>query len=445
MTLEVGTYLKFGRSPSVENKVAVVGGGVAGLSASIELANKDIPVDLYEKKDLETRGFYGAERSEMTHGDTLEQNGLTEVVTTPLNTVCFVNLDDPKKRFEHSLDLNSDATKNFAVGINHASLIEGLFKKAKEKGVRILSGVNVQSVEELEGNEGVRLSSRNSSESSTVYSNVVLAKGPSANGIGFPNSERERIYRNSIVCYAYGRRCRGRILIDNGGTAVIHPISISTGKTSWVCAGADGEIEIVASGYSRRDQIGKVPRKQMFENLKERLIEQGLVEIDEEGPIISGIFGLEGGYTTTTGWKRVFPHGEFAQFNKPTSGDAIKPSMDNSAVLASVISQGNSADEYIRRVSKNYNFALENAITGIRDRAQTVGGAMSLLEAVTQMKDDEIIKYLEEMKLPLRKMIPILLKDKGSLAFVSNLIVDAVKWKWKMNNTVFSSSRIISR
>lgn len=438
MSVEVPNYLKGGVGVSVDEKrVAVVGAGIAGLAASIELAKRGYAVDVFERSE----GRCGPERSEMTHGDLVSHLGLEEAVTTPLNAVYFVNLDRPERRFWHALRLDAEhPLQNFAVAIDHWKFTKGLLARAALTGkVSTNFGVNVCGVEEIRHNDGgVYVFLEREDSAPRVYRSVVLSTGPRIDHVDFPNKKREDIFANSAVCFAYGKRCRGRILCDNGETCVMHPISVESGKTSWICAAGPDEIDVVASSYARRRDVDKVPKEQMYERLKTQAIRLGLVEIKEEGPAISGFFGLEGGYSIPTGWKDVFAHGELAQFNKPGTGDAIRPSVVLSELLAETIAGGGSADDYTRAVSRLYDYALENALTHLRFRASSVGGAMGMLEMVKRMSDQEVIAYLEEMKPPLSKMLPVLIKDRGASTFALSLLVDTLKWRWRMSSTILT-------
>jgi len=386
--------------PSVDNEVLVVGAGIAGATAALELQRRGIPTRIVDRKSAE-RG--GPERSEMTLSGAIRTIGAEAGVTQPLSCVNFMSLDNGKNFF-HSLTSSADALDNVAVAIDHTKVIASLWQQVKDAGIPFEQGSSVSAVVELPGLEGVKVIING--EKKNVRT-VVNAAGPAWRNLPFFDSETQQDYENSLVAVAYGARCRGQILHDEGYRMMLHPVSLNgSGRTSWVNASGDGEIEVVFSDYSRRKDVGKMDRKNGLKLLMEELQKRKLIEIQEIGPIISGFFGLEA-RRKATGNMRIFTHGERAQYNAATVGDAIAPTVRLSPILADIIGSGGNAADFEAVAAKTFHHKLELATTRARIKANQLGGIFDMFNVVKWLSEKEQAEFIRTHAIP-KRFLPFL-------------------------------------
>lgn len=329
--------------------------------------------------------------------------GAVSAITQRLTTIRFVSLDN-RHEFTHHLDRFSTTI----VAINHRTLIDCLTHQAQMSPlISLETSRPVSSIVERPNQPGVSVTFGDS-ETQLVKS-VVNAAGPGWTSLPFPDTRRQRRYEESLVAVAYGRRCRGRILTENGDQAMLHPVSTNgTGRTSWVNASGPGEIELIYSTYCRRSEVGKIDRNSRYHELKATLTQQQLIEIDKEGPIISGFFGLEPALTPPPA-SQIYYHGERGQYNAATVGDAIAPTVRLSQHLAAVIvSGGNSKDYFKRHTSRAFNHRLEWALTQARSRAVELGNAFEMFNVVKYLNPDSQANLLHDHRVPTH-LIPLLL------------------------------------
>lgn len=408
------------RHRTTENVVVVVGGGIAGSTAAYELHKKGIPVELIEKRSL---GSGSNERSEMTLSSTLRSLDASEGVTQPLTCVKFISLDNGRK-FEHSMTHADHALDNVTVAINHNKLVASLWNRLRANNIPMQNGVEVTRIEERKGEEGVDLEVDGNFRRVRA---VVNAAGPSWRGLPFADHKTQQAYENALVAVAYGARCRGRILHEDGDRMMLHPVSLGgSGRTSWVNPSGDDEIEIVFSDYSRRKDVGLIDRKLGFDKLIRELTDRRLIEIKEIGPTISGFFGLEA-RRRPTGNINIFHHGERGQFNAATVGDAIAPTVRLSPVLASVIAEGKPASEFEKATMKTFNHKLELATTRARLKAKELGRLFDMFNVVKWMTEEEQLNFLRNHSIPKRLLPLVVLRYPHIIQSLSEIATELVK------------------
>jgi len=410
MGIETPTFIRE-KEFSPENETLIVGAGLAGSVAALELAKRGQKVILVERRSLDN-GHSGNGRSEITLGPVMKTLGTEDAITTPLNTVCFIGLDTGK-RFEASLPLAEVPAANVVVAIDHHLLLANLHGKIRSnEKVELQDGRRVERLSENASGVNVVF---NDGETLRV-SAVVNAAGPSWRSLPFPDGNRQSRYENSVVAVAYGRRCRGEILVNSGNNTMLHPVSVETGKTSWInSCGENGEIEIVFSDYCRRKDVGKVGGKERYETLVKRLVGLKLISIQEEGPPISGFFGLESS-TIPTGTDNIYYFGERGCYNAPSIGDAIAPTVRLGPVLADHIVRRIGSESFHIQTQSQFPTRLELAATLTRMNASSAGGALEILKIVKYMDEKERERFLLTHNMPL-KYLPRLLAENPALAF----------------------------
>jgi flavin-dependent dehydrogenase len=394
-----------------EEQTVVVGAGLAGSVAALELAKRDQEVILVEKWSFEENIRLGSMRSEMTHGSVIRELGAEDSITVPLNTVRFIGLDNGYN-FETSIPLVESPSENTAVAIDHATVMQKVYGDiGRCDGIEVYDGREVERV--VENKEGVLVIFKDGE--TKCVSAVVDAAGPSWTSLPFPDIRRQMHYEKSIVAIACGRRCRGEILMEGGDNMMLHPISTETGKTSWANCSGDGEIEVVYSDYCVRGDVCRVDQEGNYKKLVDRLVTQGLIRIHKEGPVISGFFGLEPS-RTPPGTDNVYYFGERGCYNAPTVGDAIAPTVRLGPVLADHVVERRGARSFHGIAQSQFNSRFEFAVTLARMNAKFVGGSLDFFAAVGNMSEDERKDFLVTHKvLPSYLVRPILENPKLAL------------------------------
>lgn len=388
-------HINYNAYPSIDNEVLVVGAGIAGATAALEFQRRGIPTRIVDRK---SPGREGHERSEMTLSGAIRTIGAEAGITQPLSCVRFMSLDNGKSFF-HSLTPSADALDNVAVAIDHRKVIAALWRQVEDAGIPFEQGSSVSSVVELPGNEGVKVIING--EKKNVRT-VVNAAGPAWRNLPFSNRAIQKEYEDSLVAVAFGVRCRGEILHEDGYRMMLHPVSLSgSGRTSWVNASGPSEIEVVFSDYSQRKNVGKMNRENGLRLLMDELQQRKLIAIQEVGPVISGFFGLEA-RRKATGNTRIFTYGERGQYNAATVGDAIAPTVRLSPILADIIGNGGNASDFEAVAAKMFNHRLELATTRARINAHQLGGIFDMFNVVKWLSEKEQIEFIRTHVIPKR-------------------------------------------
>lgn len=389
----------------IENeKIGIVGAGIAGSAVALELANQGAQVTIFDGKRFNGSTPFGQERSEMTLTDALEDLNATDAVTTPLRSVTFLSLDDPRQIFRAETPESTPV-----VAIDHGILMSNLHDQlARNSNVVIQDATQVDRIVD---NPDMRNAEVVTGGKHERFKAVINAAGPGWRRLPFDSPRRQRQYEESTVAFAYGHRYKGRLLIPGGETGVLHPVSVNgSGRTSWVNASGNGTIEIIYSDYVRRREVGKVDRKNGFQKLRNALLRAGYVDLEEEGPQISGFFGLEP-RRSPSGNAHVFHHGERGQYNSATVGDAIAPSVRLSRTLAGIILAGGTASDYYKATGNTFNHRLEYAVTQARATSHEVGSGFLLIRELTKQDEEGQLRFLKHHKLPIRSLAITLLKN----------------------------------
>ena len=399
---------QYSRFPSIDNTVVVIGAGIAGSTVALELAKRGQKTLVIEKRRPHGDGMIpGKVRSEMTLSASMTAIGTTEGITGPLTQVVFVSLDTGA-RFSHSLPTSSNLSDNVAVYIDHQIVLQQLWKKINHNGSIVFqTGTTVNSIEDLPSGEGVAV--RINGEIKYVRA-VVNAAGPSWNGLPFKNPSIQEGFENALVAVAYGRRYRGEINMPDGDKTMLLPVSASgSGRTSWVTASGLNQIDIVFSDYAPRKGVGKIHREEGYQLLLEKLRQQRLVTLYEEGPIISGFIGLDA-RLKHSGDKKIFHHGEKGQYNSATVGDAIAPTIRLAAPLADMIVQGKSARDFEKITHQEFNHRLEMATTRARMKAPQMGEMFQLFEVVKWLPVKQQADFLRTHKIPVQHIPRLIIR-----------------------------------
>ena len=408
-------------------EVVVVGAGIAGLNAAVEIRKQGLPVVLLEARSTPLPPHNHPKRAEMTLSEAVQSAGIKDAITTDLNTVRFLNLDNPCQNYTCHIDPTPQYPQPFAQAIDHDSALTSLLRQANSVGVDIHFSHQVTDIQDNAPHHCTVKCNLNGSTRSIGCFATVYATGAGLEGLPFPNSKARQLFQNSIVAYAYGHLYEGRINAEYGDTTMFHPISArGTGKTSWVSAAGDGRIEVIHSDYCLRRQFSKLNLTADYNRFLNRLIQEGLITVDRKIAPISGFFGLEGHPQQSTGWINVFPHGEKAMANAPTVGDAIAPTVRNAKHLSKIIHQGGTPRQYADYLAQTFNFRLENALTRSRFTAQTVGGAFPFLEILDHLTTEEQIDLLRHHQVPPRFFPQILLRHPSTIKFFFDI---ARYWK----------------
>lgn len=400
------------RDHSVDDQVVVVGAGVAGSTAALELTKQGEAVILLERRNLQAGGYHGNNRSVMTLTEAIQQLGAQRAITTVLRRLHFYSLDD-EKHFTHIVPAN-DVT----VAVDHHQLVDCLHSDIRRQNINFIDQIKVLSISENPPASGVRVETN---QGVLMVKAVIDASGPGWRELPFANRQRQSQYQESIVCFAYGHRCEGLILEDLGEESLVQPISIGgSGRTSWIMAGKVGEIDVIYSDYVRRDQVGKVDRVRGYQQLKSRMINNKIVQIKEEGPVISGFFGLEA-RKHPSGGKYIFHHGEKGQYNAGTVGDAVAPTVRLSRSLAEIIHQGGTAADYDRVKDKVFPHRLEAAWTKYQMKNPVLSRQFALFEAIKQMSFEEQKKLLRDHNFFSIPKLPLLIRYRAMFPLVGGI------------------------
>ena len=147
-------------------------------------------------------------------------------------------------------------------------------------------------------------------------------------------------------------------------------------------------------------------RKNGLKLLMEELQKRKLIEIQEIGPIISGFFGLEA-RRKATGNMRIFTHGERAQYNAATVGDAIAPTVRLSPIFADIIGSGGNAADFEAVAAKTFHHKLELATTRARIKANQLGGIFDMFNVVKWLSEKEQAEFIRTHAIP-KRFLPFL-------------------------------------
>ncbi len=401
----------------VVDRIAIIGSGLAGSTAALELAKKDVTdITIYERRP---KGSTDNTRSEVTLPAEIYQINAEASINTPISNVLFISLDDGKE-VELSVSPDSNSSLDYpAVSINHTQLIRALHEQlATSPSTNIKFETTVTKIKETD--HGVEVT--DSQGNNEVYSHVIDASGASWKNLPFDNPKRQQQFEESLVAIAYGKRCRGKILVPGGEKMFLTPQSarLGTGKISWVVSAGDGQLEVVFSDYSRRKDVGKVNGKERYELLRDILISRGIVEIEDEGETIAGYYDLEP-RRTKTGNKRVFHHGEKGQYTAASTGDSISTTIRLSPILAELIANGENADAYFTANGKMFNHRLEMAAIMAKYHANTVGGGIDIIKAVQKLSIPEQHEFIRTHKFPLKYLPETIIRNPHLLLFVRDL------------------------
>ena len=400
---------------SPQDQVVVVGAGIGGLSSAIELAKLGENVTILEKRAQNRLVQVGQERSEITLATAITAYNADSSVTSAIKHVRFVHLDNPSISVSHDIPNGGLANPTAMFAIDHKLFLKSLLNTASMyPNITFRGGVEVVNFNEFGANGDVGVSLRENgvkSRENLRVKAVVSATGPGWQSLKFANKVRQEVYDNSIVAFAYGKRCKGRILDEKSDAYLLQGFSEKgSGKNSWVTSAGDGTIEIVFSDYVYRNEVGKVPRELGYQSFVEKLVKGGYIEIEEEGPVISGYFGLETAQGVKTGWNHIYPYGEKGQYNAPTVGDAIAPTVRNAPKLAMAIHDGLTTNQYEKSIKGTFPYIREDAYTRARMKSSNLGKELGMVEMLrdqslekqasfTQNHDMSYLFYLKALVL----------------------------------------------
>ncbi len=154
---------------SKQFKVAIIGGGIAGLCTSIQLAQKNISVVLFEKNSYPKHKVCGEYISLETKAFLKSIDVDIDALQLPIiSNLLFTNINGNK--FETNLPLGG-------FGISRYYLDELLFTIAKKYGVTIFENTTITSVKQL-GSKAILLDNKNVEHTSEL---VIHAYGKRSN------------------------------------------------------------------------------------------------------------------------------------------------------------------------------------------------------------------------------------------------------------------------
>ncbi|MEK7079583.1 MAG: hypothetical protein AAB929_05930, partial [Patescibacteria group bacterium] len=146
-----------------------------------------------------------------------------------------------------------------------------------------------------------------------------------------------------------------------------------------------------------------------YNHLLQRLHEMDLITLYEEGPVISGFFGLDARLAHSLD-QRIYHFGEKGQYNAATVGDAIAPTIRLSVPLAEMIAQGKTAREFETVTQSAFHHRLEMATTNARKKAQQMGGVFDLFQAVKWLSEGDQVDFLRTHKIPVHVIPRLIMK-----------------------------------
>lgn len=381
---------------TVENqdRTIVIGSGIAGLSAALEIGKTGQDVVIFDQSRFASGGV---ERSEITHPDQILRVNAKQAISNQLYTDHFY-VPERGLFLSHSVP---DSYPPPVVSIDHKALLGSLRDQVLElSNVRIEEKAKVTRVSEDETGVTVRLE-----HDSFPGRFAVNASGAFGGGIEFNDEIRSRQFNQAIVAVAYGRRLHGKINLPDGEHAFLASLSTNgSGRSSWVIASGEDQIDVVWSDYARKDQAGKVINqagKHGFQKLLKHIKEKGFVSVDNElGPMIGGIFGLEP-RRTRSGNTRIFDHGERGQIASASVGDSIGPTLRLSENLAQIIANNGTVEDFEKAGEKVFDRTYETAILRTRLNATVLGrGTEAIIKMLETINITQQLKFLQTHDLP---------------------------------------------
>lgn len=400
--------------------VVIVGAGLAGRWFSRTLSEHGIPNIVV--------GREAPDKSLMVQGAVLEKYGIFEAISrqgNALNRVDNLFMDYPDQKLVLNASCKSDPAKPGTAfyAISHTPLLEAA---TGNTGPSNIWDSYVHRVTAVRDKLVIDIPQQR-----ICADYVVDATGPrnplARNLIYNLDGENLRLITDDpIVLWCLGERVKGKTPDTN---TLYRPVSRSIGSGSWILPWENGEIDLVAAGFSRLSNIGSIPKKLIYERFKNYCLDKGYVgDLSPDSDKISGLIRLQPVLEEASGVPNIFLVGDAAGFGSPAYGEVIPAILDYAKPLAQVLERGGTSRDFYRFWRKNssvFPYSLEQSVLKLKaeplgrvndiDESESLGAGSNaaLYRVVIDCLSPEVQReFLQTRKIPvmafLKQLGPIL-------------------------------------
>lgn len=343
-----------------ETDVVIIGAGLAGRWFSNIFTRNGIPNIVIGRKP--------PEKSLLVQGAVLEKHGLFEPVYhggNALNRIdtLFMDYPDQSLVLEASSYSNPDKPNTAFYAVSHHPLLEAATQpNSTNIWDTFVMKVTVDGWKLVIDTPQQRLRA----------SYLIDATGPrstlSRNLIFNASGEQLPIITDDpLALWCFGERVVGQAKDSH---TLYRPVSRGIGSGSWILPWENGEIDLVAAGFSRLSRVGNVPKRLIFERFKQYCLDQGYIDgLLAGSERISGLIRLQPMLAEASAIPNVFLAGDAAGFGSPAYGEVIPAILDYAEPLANFLKKGGSARdyyEYWRYNSSIFPYSLEQAFLKLK-------------------------------------------------------------------------------
>jgi len=224
---------------------------------------------------------------------------------------------------------------------------EALLNQIKKGGDFPLWQTGVKKV--VIGEENIKLILTNGDQIITQY--LIDASG------GASNLSRHLIFASNdqpiplvnddpLVMWCFGEK----VIADvEEAHTLYHPAGRTIGSASWILPWGNGEVDIIAAGFCRYSQLGKVPQRQIYQNFLAYCLSRGYVaNLKTDGEKIVGFIRVQPIGPSSARLEKVLVVGDAAGVGSPVYGEVIPAILAYGKILAQIIGEEKTALDFYR-------------------------------------------------------------------------------------------------
>lgn len=380
----------------------VVGGGIAGVNTSIELARRGFTVALMEQQNSGSRN----DKSLFVDGGKLPAAVLTLGHFHPIPNHRLVNADRPDDGWEKQSTAATTGV-SFKTGvIQYLPVITALTAQVPA----CVDRIEARYISSTESADTVTVAFKDHTDKTVTARYLIDASGDASIVSRNHSTSRHKslISDDPLVAWIYGIRATGEF----DPNTVYDPIGKDIGGTSWVTPLSSSKGDIIASGVSRLSEVRLANRTATLGNLVEFCKTNGICKVAQIEKRLGGIIRSEPiSRRDVKKSTRVWQIGQAAGMADPLMSEAFSPAYLLPSVMVEFICEGRAPTDfydYWRFTNSMFNYDLMLAMLRRRHAYQqrgVVGSSSAIYKLLTEdMSSEAARRAVSERRIPLNDL-----------------------------------------